>query len=180
MNPLSILRKIFYKQRDVVNNKYSRTLPFGDYISDRWEKAKYLRFGDGTSIYDSSLILGDVRVGKDCWIGPFTILDGSGGLTIGDNCSISAGVQIYTHDTVKKSICAGCVEPEYLPVQIGNNCYIGPNVVISKGVRIGDYCIIGANSLVNRDIPSGVKAWGSPIQIITSVYPQPNSSEINQ
>ena len=54
----------------------NRVLPIGDYISDRWEKAKYLGFGENSSIYDSSLVLGTVQVGKDCWIGPFTILDG--------------------------------------------------------------------------------------------------------
>jgi acetyltransferase-like isoleucine patch superfamily enzyme len=47
----------------------------------------------------------DVTVGKNCWIGPNVILDGSGGgLFIGDYVDISAGVHIYTHDTVKRAI----------------------------------------------------------------------------
>ncbi len=78
-----------------INEKWQRTLPFGDYIVDRWKKAECLGFGEGSTIYDSSLVFGDVKVGKNTWIGPFTILDGSGGLEIGSNCSISAGVQIY-------------------------------------------------------------------------------------
>ncbi len=154
----------FYKKREEVSKKYDRVLPFGEYINDRWEKARYLKFGENTSIYDSSLVLGDVCVGKECWIGPFTILDGSGGsLTIGDNCDISAGVQIYTHDTVDRIIYKNEITKS--PVSIGNNCYIGPNVVISKGVNIGNNVVIGANSFVNKDIPSNKKVYGTPVKL---------------
>lgn len=152
------------KQAETLKN-WDRSLPLGDYLLDRWEKARSLGFGAGTSIYDSSLVLGQVEVGENTWIGPFTVLDGSGGLTIGDYCSISAGVQIYSHDTVQWAITGGKEEPERAPVRIGSRCYIGPNTVISKGVTIGDGCVVGANSLVNRDLPANSKAWGTPAQI---------------
>ena len=80
--------------RKEVDKKWKRTLPFGDYFVDRWEKANELGFGKGTSIYDSAIVIGDVKVGENTWIGPNVILDGSGGLQIGSWCSISAGVQI--------------------------------------------------------------------------------------
>lgn len=158
-----------FNKRDEIKRDFLRILPIGDYISDRWEKAKYCGFGESTSVYDSSLILGNVKVGKNCWIGPFTILDGSGGeLVIGDNCDISAGVQIYTHDTVARVI--GGTDILKADVTIGNHCYIGPNVIISKGIKIGDYVVIGANSFVNKDIPSYSKAFGTPIKIQGSIY----------
>lgn len=153
-------------RRQAVKEEFDRVLPFGDYVVDRWEKAAALGFGAGTSVYDSCLIYGDVRVGRDTWIGPFTILDGSGGkLIIGDNCCISAGVQIYTHDTVARTISGGRECIETASTKIGNNCYIGPNVVISKGVTIGDSAIIGANSLVLKDVPGGCKAYGTPCKV---------------
>lgn len=123
-------------------------------------------FGEGTSIYDSALVLGDVKVGKKTWIGPFVVLDGSGGLTIGSNCSISAGVQIYSHDSVDWAVSGGTAPYVYAPTAVGDNCYIGPNTVIAKGVIIGERCIIGANSLVLRDLPAGSKAAGSPCRLI--------------
>ena len=46
------------------------------------------------------LIIGDVKVGKNTWIGPNVVLDGAAGLVIGEYVSISAGVQIYTLNTV--------------------------------------------------------------------------------
>lgn len=163
---LAELRALLGQQRASVRKKWNRSLPFADYIVDRWEKARYLGFGEGSSIYDSALVFGDVIVGKNTWIGPFTVLDGTGILKIGDYCSISAGVQIYTHDTVKWANSGGMHGSEKAPVYIGNRCYIGPNVVVSMGVTIGDGCVIGANSFVNRDVRENSKAWGVPARII--------------
>ena len=165
---LEELRGLLAQQHLEILRKWNRSLPFGDYIVDRWEKAKNLGFGEGSSIYDSAIVIGDVKVGKNTWIGPFTILDGSGGLEIGNNCSISAGVQIYSHDTVMWATSSGVEQIEYGSVKIGNDCYLGPNVVISKGITIGNQCVIGANSFVNRNIPSGLRAWGNPAKIIKS------------
>lgn len=154
------------QQQMQVREHWNRSLPFGDYIVDRWRKARDLGFGEGSSIYDSSLVLGDVKVGKSTWVGPFTVLDGSGGLEIGEYCSISAGVQIYTLDTVKWAVSGGIDSPVRAPVRIGNCCYIGPNTVIAKGVAIGDGCVIGANSLVLNDVPSSSKAFGTPCRVV--------------
>ena len=159
----------FRELRDHRMRNWRRVLPTGDEISDRWEKARYLGFGEGTSIYDSSLVIGDVKVGKNTWIGPFTILDGSGGLEIGDNCSIASGVQIYSHETVFWALSGGRMEYTRARTIIGNCCYIGPNTIVSKGVRIGNHCLIGANSLVATNIDDFSIARGSPCNIVGKV-----------
>ena len=164
---LEELRALLAQQQMQVLEHWNRSLPFGDYIVDRWQKARDLGFGEGSSIYDSALVLGDVMVGKNTWVGPFTVLDGSGGLQIGEYCSISAGVQIYTHDTVQWAITGGAHFTERAPVSIGNRCYIGPNTVIAKGVTIGEGSVIGANSLVLHDVPENSKAFGTPCQVVS-------------
>jgi acetyltransferase-like isoleucine patch superfamily enzyme len=163
---LQDLKNFWLLRRYEVAEKFNRTLPFSEYIVDRWEKASQLGFGKGTSIYDSSFVFGDVKVGDNTWIGPFTILDGSGGLEIGSNCSISAGVQIYSHDTVGRSVSAGGVPVVRAGTKIGSDCYLGPNVVVAKGVSIGDKAVIGANSLVLTDIPAGSVAFGTPCRVV--------------
>ena len=163
---LASLQRLWETRLAEVEARWHRALPFADYLVDRWRKAELLGFGEGTSIYDSALVLGDVVVGRNTWIGPFTILDGSGGLVIGDFCSISAGVQIYTHDSVQWALSAGEAEYEKASTGIGNNCYLGPNVVVAKGVTIGDGCVIGAKSLVLKDLPAGSKAYGTPCRIV--------------
>ncbi|PCK33642.1 acetyltransferase [Pseudoalteromonas piscicida] len=146
--------------------KYNRSLPLADLFVDRWERAKCLDFGEGTSIYNSCLVLGDVKVGSNTWIGPQVVLDGSGGLSIGSNCSLSANVQIYTHDSVAWATSGGTESYIYEETIIGNNCYIGPNVVIAKGVSIGDGCVVGANSFVNDDVKENTRVAGNPAKPI--------------
>lgn len=138
-------------------------------IFDRWERARSLGFEESSSIYHHSYVYGDVTVGKGTWIGPFTILDGSGGLVIGQYCSISSGVHIYTHDTVRWALSGGKSDPDRLPVSIGDCCYIGSQTVIGKGVRIADHCVIGARSFVNRDIPAFSVAFGAPCRTVGRV-----------
>lgn len=149
--------------------QFQRSLPFADEVFDRWERAKNLGFGSGSSIYDSSYVFGEVKVGKNTWIGPFTIIDGSGMLQIGSHCTISAGAHIYTHDNVGQTLTGGKHPIERAPVIIGDCTYIGPHAVVKKGITIGSCCVIGANTFVNQSIPNNSVAVGSPARIVGEV-----------
>jgi acetyltransferase-like isoleucine patch superfamily enzyme len=150
--------------------RWKRDLPLGELLSDRWQRAKDLGFGEGASIYHDAYVFGDVTVGDHTWIGPNTLLDGSGGgLTIGRFCSISAGVQIYTHDSVKWALSGGQAKYEHAPVSIGDNCYIGPYAVIARGVTIGSRAVVGACAFVNRDVPERTVVAGVPARVIGQV-----------
>lgn len=148
---------------------FSRSLPLPDHINDRWERAQRLGFGKGTNIYDSSYVLGEVSVGENCWIGMFTILDGSGKLTIGNTCTISAGVHIYTHDNVKATLSGNKIPIERDAVNIGNNTYIAPHSIISKGVKLGNYCVVAAHSFVNKSFDDNSIIAGIPAKQIGTV-----------
>ena len=156
-------------------SQYKRSLPFNEELFDRWKRAEKLGFGGGSSIYDSSLVFGEVKVGTNCWIGPFTIIDGSGGLEIGDFCTISARVQIYSHDSVKQTLSSGKHPIERLNVKIGNNVYIGPNAMIIKGIKIGSNCVIGACAYVNDDVPDNSIVFGQPAKIKGTVVNENDS-----
>jgi acetyltransferase-like isoleucine patch superfamily enzyme len=112
-----------------------------------------------------------ITLGKDVWIGYFTLIDGSGGLTIGTKVSISSGVHIYTHDSSKfraydlEKDTQNGTHIKRSPVKIGNNVQIGANSVITKGVTIGNNVIIGALTLVNKDIPDNSFVTGNPMVI---------------
>ena len=163
------LKKLFHTLREEMKKEHNRSTQITDLISDRWERAKFLGFGDQTSIYDESLVIGDVIVGAGCWIGPYTILDGSGGLNISDNVTVSSGVHIYTHDNIKKTLTSGLLDISYKSVKIMNNVYIGANSIINKGVTIGQFSVVAANSFVNRDVLAHSIVGGTPAREIGRV-----------
>jgi acetyltransferase-like isoleucine patch superfamily enzyme len=55
------------------------------------------------------------------------------------------------------------------PTRIGDNCWLGANVVVTSGVTIGDRCVVGANSVVTSDLPSRTIAVGAPARVIKEV-----------
>ena len=166
----SLFEKYMSDKRSDMRDKFNRVLPSGEYIFNRFDKAPYLGCGKGTSIYDTSVVLGDVEIGDDVWVGPYTLLDGyNAKLKIGNFVSIDSGVMIYTHDTTRMYVSGGMVLPEKGDVSIGNCTVIGTMSVVSCGVTIGDHCVIGAHSYVNTDIPDYSIAGGVPAKIIGKV-----------
>ena len=156
--------------RAEMKKKWDRVLPFNELVLDRWEKASFLKAKKGASVYDSSYIYGNVAIGKNTWVGPFTILDGSGGkITIGDYCSISSGVQIYTHNAMKWAVSGGKASYEWKNVSIGSCCYIGPYSLITMGNKIGHHSVVGAHSFVNKSIPPYSIAFGIPAKVVGKV-----------
>lgn len=57
------------------------------------------------------------------------------------------------------------------PTTIGNDVWIGAQVVISRGVTIGDGAIIAAKSMVNTNVPPYAIVGGVPARIIKLRFP---------
>nr|WP_321260210.1 acyltransferase [uncultured Pseudodesulfovibrio sp.] len=166
-NFIARLKKCYLVADMKMQERFRRSLPFADALFDRWERAEMLGFGKGASIYNSSLVFGDVKVGENVWIGPFTILDAHAEIIeIGDSCSISSGVHIYTHDSVIHALSGRKKPLQSSPVSIGECSYIGAQSIIGAGVSIGSHCVVGANSFVNRDVPPKTIVAGSPAKKI--------------
>jgi acetyltransferase-like isoleucine patch superfamily enzyme len=55
------------------------------------------------------------------------------------------------------------------PTRIGDNVWLGANVVVTSGVTIGERAVIGANSVVTSDIPPRTIAAGSPARVIREI-----------
>jgi maltose O-acetyltransferase len=90
-------------------------------------------------------------------------------VTIGDYVFAGPNVGLYTaghpvhHEPRNR-------EYEYaIPITIGNNVWIGGNVVIGPGIRVGDNTVIGAGSIVTHDIPPGVIAVGNPCRVLREI-----------
>lgn len=164
------LARLHDRLRTEMAERFNRDLPLQELLGDRWQRARTLGFGAGSSIYASAYVYGDVTVGADTWIGPNVLLDGSGGLRIGTGCNLSAGVQVYTHDTVARVLSEGRAEIDRAATSIGDFCHLGAAAIVAKGVTIGHHSVVGACAFVNRDVAPLSVVAGVPSRRIGRVH----------
>ncbi len=88
---------------------------------------------------------------------------------IGDNCLLAPNVAIYTAGHPIHPMSRNSAYEYGKEVTIGDNVWIGGNVVICPGVRIGDNVVIGAGSVVTRDIPDWSVAAGNPCRVLRPI-----------
>ena len=90
-------------------------------------------------------------------------------IKIGDHVEVCDSVRFMPHDGgawVHRDVCPkGAV---YGPIEVGNNVFIGINVIILPGVKIGDNVVIGAGAVVTRDVPDNVVCAGVPARVINT------------
>ncbi|MFB8386189.1 acyltransferase [Microbacterium sp. NPDC055910] len=119
---------------------------------------------------DHAWVIGAPAVGVGTWIGAFTVIDGSGGLTIGAGCDISSGVQIYTHSSARRCVSGrSFAEVERQPVTIGDRVFIGAGAIINMGVTIGDEAVVGAGAVVTTDVAPRTVVAGVPARLVAQV-----------
>ena len=95
---------------------------------------------------------GELIIGDKCFFNQNVSITCKKKVVIGDRCQIANNVVIVDHDHAGSENWGSYVET---PVTIGNDVWIGANVVIMRGTTIGDKAVIGAGSIVKGDIPPG-------------------------
>lgn len=111
----------------------------------------------------------NIEVGENFYMNVNCVILDEAKVTFGDNVFVAPGCGFYTagHPFDVDQRNAGL---EYArPITVGNNVWIGGNVVVLPGVTIGHNCVIGAGSVVNRDIPDNSLAAGNPCKVIRSL-----------
>ncbi|SFO24434.1 maltose O-acetyltransferase [Pseudobutyrivibrio sp. JW11] len=110
-----------------------------------------------------------IEVGKNFFANyNCTMLD-VGRIRIGDNVQIAPNVAIYTAGHPVHPATRNTLYEYGIDVTIGNNVWIGGNVVICPGVTIGDNTVIGAGSVITKDIPAWSIAAGNPCCVLRKI-----------
>lgn len=86
-------------------------------------------------------------------------------VSIGDDCQIGPGVQIYAADHPRDPALRRSGLENGKPVKIGRNVWIGGGAIIVPGVTVGDDAIIAAGAVVTRDVPAGATVMGNPARV---------------
>lgn len=113
---------------------------------------------------------GRLRVGARSLIGAQSTISVLREVVIGDDCLLAERVSIRDHDHRFNDHDRPIADQGYTiaPVHIGNNVWIGANVVIVKGVRLGDGCVVGANAVVTKSFPARTVLVGVPARPLHS------------
>jgi acetyltransferase-like isoleucine patch superfamily enzyme len=164
-----LLRRVQIFLQTEKREKFRRRVPFGDLVTDRWLNATEYGFGEGTSCYDSVVVLGDVSVGKNCWIGPNCVLDGSGELVLGDNVVVGVGSVVFSHSSLERDLSGGALPIEKSKTIIEDYCRLAPYVVVEMGVTIGRGSILQAHSVVTKSVPAYSIVTGNPAEVVGEV-----------
>ena len=135
--------------------------PFSEISIDKGAEAhigRKMRLRDGAKIRvrDGAYF----SLGDDAYLNSNVIIACQERISIGSNARLSPNVQIYDHD--HDFTCPGGMEANKFktsPVEIGNNVWLGANVVVTRGSKIGDNCVIGSNTVVSGEIPANSIAY---------------------
>jgi acetyltransferase-like isoleucine patch superfamily enzyme len=111
----------------------------------------------------------NIEVGENFYANYNCIILDCAKVIIGDNVLLAPNVSLFTaghpiHYELRNQ------ELEYaFPITIGNNVWIGGNVIVNPGITIGDNTVIGSGSVVTKNVPANVIAVGNPCKVLRQI-----------
>ncbi|MEX0828208.1 MAG: acyltransferase [Haliea sp.] len=134
--------------------------------------------GNGTRIWQFSVVLPEARIGRDCNICSHTFIEND--VTIGDRVTIKNGVFLWDGITIENDVFLGPnatftndltprsrqIPEEFLRTTVCVGASIGANATILPGLRIGRHAMVGAGAVVTRNIDDGEVVVGNPARIL--------------
>lgn len=137
--------------------------------------------GEGTRVWQFSVILKGARIGRDCNICAQTFIESN--VVIGDRVTVKSGVQLWEGTRVEDDVFIGPnvtftndrfprskeYPEQFLDITIKRNASLGANATLLPGITIGEYAMIGAGSVVTKDVPAFAVVVGNPSKVIKYV-----------
>jgi acetyltransferase-like isoleucine patch superfamily enzyme len=126
--------------------------------------------------------LGSIDIGEFVYIGDDVVISTRDRIWIGSRTLVAHGVQIFDNDS--HPVDARDRHADYLnllggrarthdiparPVVIGEDCWIGTNSIVLKGVTIGNRSVVAAGSVVTADVGEDCVVAGNPARVVRSL-----------
>ena len=135
-----------------------------------------LEVGDGTLFEPGVWITAPgsarVRIGEGTFLNRNVMVAAHELVEIGSHCMLANGCFVsdaaHRYDDPDRPITWQGFESKG-PTRIGDNCWLGANVVVTSGVAIGERCVIGAGSVVTSDVEALSIAVGAPAHTIRRI-----------
>lgn len=138
-------------------------------------RGKRPRVGSGCFIASSAEIIGDVEIGKECYVGPGAkIVADYGKIRIGAGTNIEENVVIHSRP-IEECVIGECVTIGHTAILhgcvIGNYAVIGMGAVVTDNASVGEWSAVGEGSVVvsGESIPARKVAVGVPAKPIKDI-----------
>lgn len=134
--------------------------------------------GEGTRIWQFSIIFKNAKIGKNCNICAHTLIEND--VIIGNNVTIKSGVYLWDGLRIEDNVFIGPAvafandkyprskqyPSEFPKTFIMEGASIGANATILPGITLGKKCMVGAGSVVTKDVPDYALVIGNPAKVI--------------
>ena len=134
----------------------------------RWLASTFvMSVGNNVNIEDHAVICHDLKIGANSGIGSHSKIMPK--VTIGENVMMGPNCFICTQNHRFDDVSVPMIQQgfgNYEPVTIGDDVWIGQNVIILPGVEIGNGSIIGAGAVVTKSFPSYSIIGDNPAKLI--------------
>lgn len=130
------------------------------------------RISDSTFIYCPD----QIKIEDNVYIGHFTILDGTGGIEIGEGTQISSWAGVYSHSS---HIAIRLYGKHYYevpedkkrgfriaPVKLGRYVFVGVGAIVLSGVTVGDGALVAPRSIVRGNVDPFAVVSGDPAEVV--------------
>ncbi len=133
------------------------------------------KISDEAFVSETAIIVGDVTIGKNCYIGHGAIIRADyGKVVIGDGTAVEEGAVIHIDPSqtsyIGKMVTIGhgaIVHSRY----IGDFAVVGMGAILSIATKVGEWAMVGEGAVVPRgkEVPPGKVALGNPFRIVGDV-----------
>jgi acetyltransferase-like isoleucine patch superfamily enzyme len=129
-----------------------------------------IELGDGVQIGRDSVLVaelpdGELRIGAGTWLGRRCELDFTGSISIGEHCTFSDDVHVYSHDHGRDPR----AEPLRRKLVIGDRVWVAAGArILQNAGSIGDGAIVASGAVVTRPVPAGAVVGGNPAREIAA------------
>ena len=116
----------------------------------------------------------EIRIGRNCIIGEYSVVRGQGGVRIGDHVIIGPQVQILAVNHIFTDPNRLILEQGLRArgIEIEDNVWVGAGAIILDGVQIGRGAVIGAGAVVTRNVEPNTVVAGVPARWLHDTFPQ--------
>jgi acetyltransferase-like isoleucine patch superfamily enzyme len=154
------MKRLLYKAVELWNSLYYFNIKLKSVGTNSVYKARSSIFNHPENII----------IGSNCSLPNHTLLDGIGGITLGDGVIFAPEVCVYSGSHNFNSFDLNALPFDNViltsPVIIGDYVWVGRRAIILSGVVVGKAAVIAAASVVTKDVPPYAVVGGNPAKVL--------------